>query len=146
MKATRWITVAALLCCAGIRLQAQDYDTWRLHWEDHRLSGPSRQLLLVHGIFSSSATWDALTLLFRSTGDTTWHVFRPNLYTSQPFAVNRDSLVRYMVNKNLANDVAVVGHSMGGLIGRLASRSHPTQGILTIGTPHYGAPDRKSVV
>lgn len=145
MKTTRWITVAALLSCAGIRLQAQNYDAW-LNMGGRHLSGPSRQLLLVHGIFSSSATWDALTLLMYETGDTTWHVFRPNLYTSQPFVVNRDSLARYMVNKNLASDVAVVGHSMGGIIARLASRLHPTQGILTIGTPHYGAPLARQIV
>jgi len=137
--------VAALLSCAGIRLQAQDYDAW-LNQSVTNLQVHTRQLLLVHGLFSSSATWEDLTRLMYDAGDTEWRVYRPNLYASQPFAVNRDSLNRYMDNVGIEDDVAIIGHSMGGIIARLASRHHRTQGILTIGTPNLGAPLAGAIV
>ena len=125
MKATRWLAVAALLSCAAARLQSQ----------------PSRQLLLVHGIWSSGDTWNPLRTMSYFTGDDTiWTLYTPNLLPNGYFSENRDSLVAYMNNLSLANDVGVVAHSMGGIISRLASREHQTQGLITIGSPHHGAP------
>jgi pimeloyl-ACP methyl ester carboxylesterase len=139
MKTTHWILVAALCGGAGIRLPAQRLDTVSSRPTINPEAG-AKQLMLVHGLFSSSDTWSALQRRFYEAGDARWRVLAPDLYPTTAFTTNDDSLVNFMNNIGLESDAVVLGHSMGGIIARLASRKHRIQGLVTIGTPHLGAP------
>ena len=93
-------------------------------------------VVFVHGLKSSGGTWrdaaDRLSSRFAI------QPYRPDLSWSRPYDEQADELQR--LNSNLPSSTIAVGHSNGGIVAREWSRRHSVGGIVTIGTPHIGAP------
>lgn len=139
----RQLRAAMLItCAAAIGLPAQSFDEWRTRSTRILPGGtPSpNSVVFVHGLLSSSETWLGILERMYLANDTSWRVFAPDLYPYAPFSQNADSLVRYMNNMKVGSSAVLVGHSMGGVVSRLASRQHPVAGVMSMGTPHRGAP------
>ena len=92
-------------------------------------------VVLVHGWNSDGTTWNSTAGLLSSTGN------------YSPYAVNLDWSESLYPQATVVASApgfgpsgVLVGHSQGGLVSRLASRSGPVFGIITIGSPHNGAP------
>jgi triacylglycerol esterase/lipase EstA (alpha/beta hydrolase family) len=99
-------------------------------------------VLLVHGYICNHRVWDNITRALRQAGHPVLA-----LDLEPPFASIDDytRLVEQAVNDLLAatgaRQVALVGHSMGGLVIRAWMRAHGTQRVarvITLGTPHQG--------
>lgn len=101
-----------------------------------RASAQDQPTVFVHGFGSTGDTWkDAAARLDQRlatdsrTPTTTW---RDGLGSQ---ATELDSQV-----PSLAEAPIAVGHSNGGLVARQWSRQRPLKGLVTVGTPHGGAP------
>ena len=95
-----------------------------------------RPVVFVHGLNSAGGTWAGAASRLQSTlamrGHTPTQDWR-SAYQSQ--AAQLDANVA-----GLSSAAIGVGHSNGGLVSREWSRRHPLSGVLSIGTPHQGAP------
>jgi pimeloyl-ACP methyl ester carboxylesterase len=116
-------TLAVLACAVAPTLSAQ------------------RSVVFQHGLMSSGATWtqeaNALAAVFDITP------FLPTTSSSSIFATQASQLTSQVTSAGA--DAILIGHSNGGLIGRVANMpspypGRPWGGIVTIGTPHSGAP------
>ncbi|MDB4949601.1 MAG: hypothetical protein JWM27_2250 [Gemmatimonadetes bacterium] len=115
-----------------------------------------RVLVMVHGVCMSDVQWlrgghDHGAALARDRGYTVIH---PHYNSGLHISVNGRTLARLLERAVGAwpvpvREVAIVGHSMGGLVARAACRTaeeegHAWKGRLTklvcLGTPHHGAP------
>lgn len=103
---------------------------------------PPTKVMLVHGINATSGTWDPLFSLLQ--GDSRFAPYRTSLDSRDYLTNQANGLVSYL-NANVGSGAFLTGHSQGGLISRKASRTYAAGAILTIGTPHYGAPIAGSV-
>ena len=120
---TRQVTaaIAAVACCACLPLTAAAQDV---------------PVVFVHGIFSSGDTWRATAN--RLTGRLQIEPHVVDLHSTDPLRTQTAALnaaKAWLPSRTLA-----VGHSQGGLIAREWSKSKALSGILTLGTPHGGAP------
>jgi pimeloyl-ACP methyl ester carboxylesterase len=95
-------------------------------------------VVFVHGLASSGATWtDTANRLGQElsvqtrTPDLPWS----QGYADQAAALNGDPQLA-----GLSTPPIAVAHSNGGLVSRELARRRPLAGIVTIGTPHNGAP------
>ena len=95
-------------------------------------------VVLVHGINSNQGTWDDLYTILAS--DSRFSPYRTNLTSTNPLNTQANALAMFILGNVVGAVPIVAGHSQGGLIARVTSRSMPASGILTIGTPHAGAP------
>lgn len=92
--------------------------------------------VFVHGLRSNGGSWqDAAGRLSTRLAITP---YVPTLPSFDPYQTQANNL-QAQLGGLPANTVAV-GHSNGGLVSRQWSRLHPLSGIVTIGTPHSGAP------
>jgi pimeloyl-ACP methyl ester carboxylesterase len=96
-------------------------------------------VVLVHGFRSDSSTWlataDSLTL----SGNYTPYANNTITWTDY-LATQASTLVTYLNGLGLGGREIILGHSQGGLVSRLATRTDTVAGVLTIGSPHQGAP------
>jgi pimeloyl-ACP methyl ester carboxylesterase len=99
-------------------------------------------VLLVHGYICNHRIWDALTPRLRRTGHAVLCVNLEPLFTSiDDYAAQIDQAVQTLCEKTGASQVALVGHSMGGLAIRAWLRDfgpHRAARVITLGTPHAG--------
>jgi triacylglycerol esterase/lipase EstA (alpha/beta hydrolase family) len=107
------------------------------------VGGSERPVLLIHGILCNRAVWSALQARLRAAGFTS--VMAVNL--EPPWAdleqlaasVQRELLALY--RRSQGARVAIVAHSMGGLIARVLLRNLGPEfisGIVTLASPHHG--------
>jgi pimeloyl-ACP methyl ester carboxylesterase len=96
-----------------------------------------RTTVFVHGLASSSATWDAAVATLRQElainplqADLNWQAF---------FGSQADELEREL-GAMVPPDAIAVGHRTGGLVSRQWSRNRPLGGLFTLGSPNQGAP------
>jgi len=95
-----------------------------------------RPVVFLHGLRSAPAEWEGAAgrlgqrLQIAPT--------RPTLSWSETYARQAD-LLASQINPPAQTTVAV-GHSNGGIVAREWSRRRPLSGIVTVGTPHAGAP------
>ena len=115
-------------------------------------------VLLIHGLWSSYETWEeggALGALNAANFDVRRFDYRSS--SAAYFATNVGPVVRYIQaikkierGRNIAiTQIDVVGHSMGGLLTRLAIQREgktsenfgkgSVRRLITLGTPHYGS-------
>lgn len=102
----------------------------------------ARPVLLVHGIFCNGRIWGALERKLAAAG------FAPVVAVSlEPLLADLDVHARALtraieaLQAQSGERVALVAHSMGGLIARAALRAggaNLLRQIVTLGTPHHG--------
>jgi triacylglycerol esterase/lipase EstA (alpha/beta hydrolase family) len=100
------------------------------------LVAQDRPVVFVHGLGSSGDTWQSAAARLQSslaiqgaTPSLSWW----SLYESQASELQQHV-------GGYGADIIGVGHSNGGLVTRQWSRQHPVSGIVTLGSPHRGAP------
>jgi pimeloyl-ACP methyl ester carboxylesterase len=99
-------------------------------------SAQERPVVFVHGLRSDGSTW-------RSTADRLQAMLdlragTPDLSAGALYEVQGDQLA--VQTASLGHDVVAIGHSNGGLVARQWSLNRPVSALVTIGTPHRGAP------
>jgi pimeloyl-ACP methyl ester carboxylesterase len=123
-----------------------------VHYNEPVSSG--KTLVLQHGFFSDGRTWDRMRPWLRTdmvfqnlvVQTTNWW----NLYEDQAAELHRD-----IASNTSSQGAILIGHSNGGMVARSLARDplignerQPTgyvrpadiRGVITIGTPHWGAP------
>ena len=95
-------------------------------------------VVFVHGINSSGGTW-------ASTAATLQQQLgilpaTPTLSSDAPIATQAGQLAADIQSYGFLTTPFLVGHSQGGLVSRYATGLTPANMVLTVGTPHGGAP------
>jgi pimeloyl-ACP methyl ester carboxylesterase len=112
--------IAALLVMGGVaQLHAQDVPA-----------------VFVHGLRADGSTWQEAAARLAQRLALTPYV--PTIPSSETYQTQAQHLQGQF--GGLPANTVTVGHSNGGLVAREWSRIHPLSGIVTIGTPHSGAP------
>jgi pimeloyl-ACP methyl ester carboxylesterase len=120
MRAFRQVALVALMALStSARTDAQD-----------------RPVVFVHGFGSSGETWTGAAGRLQST--LAIQPATPSLNATALYETQADDL-QWQVG-GFGADTIAVGHSNGGLIARQWNRQHPLAGVITVGTPHAGAP------
>ncbi len=105
-------------------------------------SHPPARVVLVHGIACNRAVWRPLLAALRSAGIRGVHAINLEPLFADIDTYARDLLGRLeAIGASPARPVAIVAHSMGGLVARAALReakSGMIGRIITVGTPHHG--------
>jgi pimeloyl-ACP methyl ester carboxylesterase len=138
--------------------------TVRLVWEEYRaLAGAPPRLifyrrfvpdplpapvavpvLLVHGVLCNAGVWTRFARFLRRQGiDGVYSLsYGPPLASIESFAAQLAAKIDDIIAATNARSVAIVAHSMGGLVTRAYLRRHGHARIarvLTIGSPHHGS-------
>lgn len=103
-------------------------------------------VVLVHGYVCNHRIWDDVIPVLRAQGHAVHAVNLEPLYCSiDRYAPIVESAVQALLTHTGQKQVALVGHSMGGLAIRAWLRAHAKDGgadraarVLTLGTPHVG--------
>ncbi len=96
----------------------------------------SDSAVFAHGAASTGSTWNYISGLF-STWFPGLHTAAPSLNQQTDLYAQGAQLAGYMSS---GGTTILLGHSNGGLVSRRASSSKSARGIVTVGTPHTGAP------
>jgi pimeloyl-ACP methyl ester carboxylesterase len=99
-----------------------------------------RNVLFQHGIMSRRTTWGTLPERL-SQSLTLGCRFRPNLDSNERLA-NQAGALADSIRQYGRGSLLLIGHSQGGLISRYVAQHNPelVNGIVTLGSPHRGAP------
>lgn len=105
--------------------------------------GPARAqhpVVLQHGIRSSEATWDRMASAIANSRANV-RVLRYSLSDGNPLPSQSGELQARLSGAGaLSSSPAFVGHSQGGLISRYTTRAVAADALITVGSPHFGAP------
>ncbi len=105
-------------------------------------STPRVPVVLVHGYLCNHRIWDTTAAQLRAQGHAVFAVDLEPVFTSiDDYAPILESAVTSALLNSGQTQVALVGHSMGGLAIRAWMRKHGTDRVarvLTLGTPHQG--------
>ncbi|MDE2416703.1 MAG: alpha/beta fold hydrolase [Burkholderiales bacterium] len=107
------------------------------------ITGTARvPVVLIHGYMCNQRIWDDISSALRQRGHTVVAVNLEPLFTSiDRYAPIVEAAVDELCRTTGAHQVALVGHSMGGLAIRAWIRLHGTGRVaraMTLGTPHQG--------
>lgn len=143
-----WGEFIAALLIFGLRMPWTTSNPGILMATDLAPSGQNAlPVLLVHGFLSNHRVWDKVVLALREAGHTVLSVDLEPLFTSiDDYAPQIERAVASLSAATGATKVALVGHSMGGLVIRAWLRAHGAQKaakIITLGTPHLGTQARQ---
>lgn len=110
---------------------------------------PQIPVVLIHGYMCNHRIWDDVSDVLRQKGHTVIAVNLEPVYASiDRYAPIVEAAVNDLCRITGAQQVALVGHSMGGLAIRAWMRAHGTTRVaraLTLGTPHQGTQMAKGV-
>lgn len=99
-------------------------------------------VVLVHGYLCNHRVWDDVVPQLRAQGHDVFAVNLEPLFCSiDRYAEIVESAVQALLTHSGQQQVALVGHSMGGLAIRAWLRTHGSERaarVLTLGTPHVG--------
>jgi pimeloyl-ACP methyl ester carboxylesterase len=99
-------------------------------------------VLLVHGYICNHRVWDKMARALHQAGHPVLAITLEPLFTSiDDYAPQIQQAVRQLQQATGAAQVALVGHSMGGLVIRSWLQHHGSADvarIITLGTPHQG--------
>ncbi len=120
--------------------QAFDY----LRWQEKVVPKSRRLALLMHGLASSPAVWDTMRKALEVDGWEARSITYPT--TEQGVQPNADIVEALLKNQEGYSEIAIVAHSLGGLITR-ATLSRPSftalpvpvTRVVMLGTPNQGA-------
>jgi pimeloyl-ACP methyl ester carboxylesterase len=103
---------------------------------------PHPPVLLLHGYGCNSGYWAHLTPLLDAAGISHASVdLEPVAGDIDGYVPLVERAVRELSAASGAGQVAIVAHSMGGLVARAWMRAHGSAGVarvITLGTPHHG--------
>lgn len=103
---------------------------------------PRLPVLLVHGYLCNHRVWDSLLGPLTRAGHPVMRVdLEPLFAPIDSYAPLLQNAVDQLCRQSGAKQVALVGHSMGGLVIRAWMRSHGLQRVaqvITLGSPHAG--------
>ena len=106
------------------------------------MTPPRVPVLLVHGYLCNHRVWDAMTEHLCCAGHPRLALDLEPLFCSiDDYAPLIEQAVTELCRQTGATQVALVGHSMGGLAIRAWMRAHGTDRVarvITLGTPHAG--------
>jgi triacylglycerol esterase/lipase EstA (alpha/beta hydrolase family) len=103
---------------------------------------PRIPVLLVHGYLCNHRVWDVMAPRLRGAGHPVLALDLEPVFTSiDRYVPLIEHGVAELCRETGSNKVALLGHSMGGLVIRAWMRSHGTRRVarvITLGTPHAG--------
>ncbi|MEP7117988.1 MAG: hypothetical protein ABI880_10420 [Acidobacteriota bacterium] len=117
----RHLIAAAVLVALAQPAQAQD-----------------RPTVFLHGFNSSAASWAATASRLQSRLQIAASI--PELPWQLPYDAQANQLQALATGAGAPPNMVLVGHSNGGLVARQLSTKRPVGGIVTLGSPHQGAP------
>lgn len=107
--------------------------------------GPGTPVIFVHGLYHNPAAWFWFRILLGRAGYRNFHALGYNSFT-RPFESAVDSLAEFMekvLRDNPDRKVVLVGHSLGGLVCRMAASRPEFAGrvgaLVALGSPHGGS-------
>lgn len=103
---------------------------------DARVFAEDTPAVFVHGLRSSGDTWAGAATRLQQRLAISPHT--PSLPWPERYETQADHLQGQL--GWLPPNTVAIGHSNGGIVSRQWSQHRPLGGVLTIGTPHYGAP------
>jgi len=101
-----------------------------------RLFAQDQPAVFMHGLNSSGSTWQEAAQ--RLAARLAIEPHRPSTNWRELYQVQTDEIERML--GSLPPNTIAIGHSNGGIVGREWSRRHSLAGVVTVGTPHQGAP------
>jgi pimeloyl-ACP methyl ester carboxylesterase len=120
--------------------QAFDY----LRWREKVVPKSRRLVLLMHGLASNPAVWETMRKLLESDGWEARSITYPT--TEQGVQPNADIVEALLKNQEGYSEIAIIAHSLGGLITRatlsrpsFATLPVPVTRVIMLGTPNQGA-------
>jgi triacylglycerol esterase/lipase EstA (alpha/beta hydrolase family) len=104
----------------------------------------SLPVILLHGVLCNAGVWRGLTIYLGARGIKPVYTltFGPPLASIEDFADQLAAKIDAVLTATAAQRVALVGHSMGGLVARAYLRRYGAQriaSVMTLGTPHHGS-------
>jgi pimeloyl-ACP methyl ester carboxylesterase len=102
-----------------------------------------RPVVLVHGFFADGLSWAEAQWAFEHGMNV--KTYAPTLGWERRLFRQKNDLISYMNGLQLPNNTILVAHSFGALTAREASKERAISGILTVGSPHGGAPIAESI-
>ena len=116
------------------------------HWlmRDPAPAPAATPVLLLHGVLCNAGAMYGLhrDLLARRVGPVYTMSYGPPLVSIEVFADQVAAKVDAILGATGASRVAIVGHSMGGIVARAYLRRNGTQkvaAVITLGAPHHGS-------
>lgn len=97
-----------------------------------------RPTVFLHGLGSSGSDWAATAARLRTMVAIEPRL--PDLPWNSEFATQAQRLQTDAAYATLPKNTVAVGHSNGGVVAREWNKTHKLDGIVTLGTPHGGAP------
>ncbi|MDJ0943291.1 MAG: alpha/beta fold hydrolase [Kiloniellales bacterium] len=121
----------------------QPFERWWMGPESRGSRGQAQPpLLLIPGYFCNRGVWWWLRRGLRAQGRSVATIdLEPPLGDIEVLAEGLAARVRSLLAETGADQVALVGHSMGGLVARAYLRRHGdgrVAKLITLGTPHHG--------
>lgn len=105
-------------------------------------AAPPLPVLLVHGYISNHRVWDDVACALRQAGHPVLAIDLEPLFVSiDDYAGLIDKAAADLLAASGARQLALVGHSMGGLAIRAWLRAHGSEkvvSVITLGSPHQG--------
>jgi pimeloyl-ACP methyl ester carboxylesterase len=130
----------------GLAKLAMSIEPWRTIAERSPaiVTRSVRPVLLVHGVLCNRAVWGPLQRRLRAAGFAPIRAvnLEPPAAEIDAVAVQLQSELAALRRESQGRRVAVVAHSMGGLVARAAMRRGASDSIsqlITLGTPHHGS-------
>jgi triacylglycerol esterase/lipase EstA (alpha/beta hydrolase family) len=111
---------------------------------DPRPAPASAPVLLLHGVLCNAGVWCGFRkdLAARGLGPLYTLSYGPPLASIELFADQVATKVEAILRETGAPRVAIVGHSMGGIVARAYLRRHgaaSVTSVITFGAPHHGS-------
>ncbi len=122
----RLMVAVAATCLAG------------LAWTPRPAAAQDRPAVFIHGLRSIGSDWGDTAA--RLQADTAIDARVPTLDWTRTFQDQAAALAGMPGFTGLPGSTVAVGHSNGGVVAREWARYQDLSGIVTIGTPHHGAP------
>jgi pimeloyl-ACP methyl ester carboxylesterase len=101
-------------------------------------SAQDRPTVFLHGFGAEASDWAPTADRLKQTIALQPHI--PSLKWRETFEDQGRKLQATSEFANLPSNTVAVGHSNGGIVAREWSKAHALSGLVTIGTPHQGAP------
>lgn len=97
-----------------------------------------RPAVFIHGLASNGGDWIDASTRLRLQVAITPEI--PTMGWRKTYADQAQELQTQDATRNLPGTTLAIGHSNGGVVAREWSKSRPLTAVVTVGTPHRGAP------